>query len=43
MSTKILEEVIYKENKEQFELYGIGDSHIQMIKDMIERSDEFVS
>ena len=34
---------IYMENKGIFEQYGVTQSHINMIKDMIDRSKDFVS
>ena len=43
MSTRILEELIYKGNESRFEPYGISKDEIEMIKNMIERSNEFVS
>ena len=32
---RILKEIIYKENKSQFEAYGIGEPQIDMIENMI--------
>ncbi len=43
LSRMILEKLIYEGNVEKFSDYGITKDHITKIKDMIERSDGFVS
>ena len=43
MSIKFFYDLIYKRNEKMFNDYGIDEKRIKMIKDMIERSETFVS